>query len=92
MSILDEILSSNDDAFFCEKADVESPLPHVKESDQVSGILQNKKRKRDDLEEGEIEEWYSVCTGFFFDTTIMKKVPGCVECHNGKFCGRPRKV
>tara|TARA_B100001989_G_scaffold252803_1_gene236287 strand:- start:1591 stop:1845 length:255 start_codon:yes stop_codon:yes gene_type:complete len=84
MNLLEEILSSYDDALFCEEADSETLT--------VSKNSPGKKRKRHELEEGEIEEWYTVCTGFFFDVTIMKKVPGCVECHNGKFCGRPRKV
>jgi len=85
MDLLEQILSSDDDAFFCEEADsktLEVPKPS---SDKKS-------KKNDNLEEGEIEEWYSVCNGFFFDIAIMKKVPGCVECHNGIFCGRPRKI
>tara|TARA_B100000214_G_C23750288_1_gene527365 strand:- start:220 stop:444 length:225 start_codon:yes stop_codon:yes gene_type:complete len=59
-------------------------------------ILDVKEKKistvRNDLEEGEIEEWYSVCTGFYFDPSIMLKVPGCVVCNSGKICSRPRRI
>ena len=84
MYLLEKILSSDDVFFFCEEVDSETL--------KVSESYRDKKRKRDDLEEEEIEEWYTVCTGFFFNAAIMKKVPGYVECHNGKFCGPPRKV
>jgi hypothetical protein len=83
MDLLEEILSSDDDVLLCEEADSETLTVSDKE---------NKKRKRDDLEEGEIEEDSSVCSnGFFFDTYLMKKVPGCVECHSEKYCKRIRK-
>ena len=83
MNILEEILSSDDDdLLLCEEADSETLA--VSEEKTV------KKRKRDDLEEGEIEEESDhVCSnGFFFDTSIMKKVPGCVDCNNKRFCKR----
>jgi len=80
MSIIDSILKCGDDDLFAEE---------VEEKTIKTSSL---KRKRNDIEEGEIEEWYTVCTGFFFDTSIMKKVPGCVECHNGHYCGRPRRI
>ena len=82
MSLLEEILSPDDDVLFWEEADFLVLTVSDKE---------NKKRKRDDLEEGEIEEDSSVCSnGFFFDTYLMKKVPGCVECNSGKYCKRVR--
>ena len=84
MNVLEQILCSNDDVLFCEEAGSET-LQIPNRSDEVHKTSKN-------LEEGEIDEWYSVCTGFFFDTSIMKKVPGCAECHNGKYCCRPRKV
>ena len=81
MDLLEEILSSDDvDLLLCEEADSETLT--VSEEKTVQ-----KKRKRDDLEEGEIEEESDhVCSnGFFFDTSIMKKVPGCVDCNNKRF-------
>jgi hypothetical protein len=84
MNLLEEILSSDDNASFCEEADSETL--------KISNCFGNKKRRRYDLEEGEIEDWYTICTGFFFDSTIMKRVPGCAECHAGKFCKRTRRV
>lgn len=84
MDLLEEILSSDDnDLLLCEEADSETLT--------VSGEKTvKKKRKRDDLEEGEIEEEsYHVCSnGFFFDMSLMKKVPGCVDCNRNKFCKR----
>ena len=82
MSILDSILQFDDGDLLCEEVEEKTAKtsPH------------SLKRKRDDLEEGEIEEWYTACTGFFFDTSIMKKVPGCVECHIGRYCRRPRRI
>ena len=56
MSILDSILQFDDDDLLCEE---------VKEKPTKTSPL-SLKRKRNDLEEGEIEEeWYTVCTGFF---------------------------
>ena len=82
MSILDSILQFDDD-LLCKEVEEEAEKTSPR----------SLKRKRYDLEEGEIEEeWYTVCTGFFFDISIMKKVPGCVECHNGRYCGRPRRI
>jgi hypothetical protein len=84
MNLLEEILSSDDDdLLLCEEADSKTLT--------VSGEKTvKKKRNRDDLEEGKIEEeLYHVCSnGFFFDTSIMKKVSGCVNCNNKRFCKR----
>ena len=82
MDLIEEILSSDDDdLLLCEEADSETLT--VSEEKTVK-----KKRKRYDLEEGEIEE-ESVCSnGFFFDMSLMKKVPGCIECNNKRFCKR----
>lgn len=85
MDFLEEILSSNDDdLLLCEEADSEALVV----SDNKK--YENKKRKRDDLEEGEIEEDFSpLCSnGFFFDMSVMKKVQGCVECYSGRHCKR----
>lgn len=69
MDLLEQIISSDDDAFFCEEADsktLEVPKPSS-----------NKKRKKNDnLEEGEIEEWYSFCNGFFFRHNRYEKSTG----------------
>ena len=85
MDLLEEILSSDDDdlILLCEEADSET----LKVSEEKTV---EKKRKRDDLEEGEIEEKsYHVCSnGFFFDMSLMKRVPGCVDCNNKRFCKR----
>jgi len=85
MNLIDTILTDSDDDFFEEEEESETNQsttkpPHIK-------------RKRQELEEGEIDEvLQAVCTGFFFDTSIMKKVSGCVDCHHGHFCRRPRRA
>lgn len=44
-------------------------------------------------EEGEIMDWYTVCANsYYFDTAIMKRVPGCNVCLTGGYCGRPRRI
>ena len=80
MSILDSILQCDDDDLLCEKV----------EEKTTKTSPPSLKRKRDDLEEGEIDE--ELCNGFFFDTSIMRKVPGCAECRSGHYCRRPRRI
>jgi len=90
MNLLEDILSSNDDDL--------SFLTYPEEKKNVTVS----KRKREDLEEGELEEGEleegelqkvpNVCVGYFFDISYMKIVSGCVECNNGRYCSRPRRL
>ena len=50
-----------------------------------------RKRKLVRLEEGEILEpgCRAVCSGFFFDTTVMRRVSGCSDCVHGS-CKRKK--
>lgn len=73
MSSIEDLLNNLDDDDFFD----------VEEKHEDSSL---KKRKREDLEDGEIEE--RKCIGYYFDISVMKKLPGCIDCHNGKYCKR----
>lgn len=76
-----------------KKFPMQSPvlLPkYFSKPDTSSKVVLKRKYENDDIEEGEIVE--TVCSGFYFDIGVMKKVQGCIDCNMGRTCRNRQNI